>query len=553
MDEELKTRHRSYLEAIFETPGAPGALGTPGTPGTRLDRLMFGGNEEYERKYANDISDIYSHEVWMDWLVKKNVIDPTDNGTQETACGTWFADVVRRSLYRIDDIARRHCKADSELAAKGLEWVHGCCVPPLESIVVEWGENLNMKGIIDRAFPADQYGDFVIESSGRADYEVFAGAYSRTPAFAVFPCYVTASRRRCWEVLQFGKQKQLALVGKRKTFEDLGVDGSAPFCTTQATDAGEPAAIDARKFCELVGKASRQKQAKWWYFGIGHAAFQIALEVVARVDDINGSKNATRLMGRGPGNHRQLRKILSEVGSDVRLKRRLIKVLKTNSSGSQSDIETMPFDEIEEQVMRPARRDALLGELVEKDNQLLVSDMGVKELLDLKESESDSSRSLHWLLFEHECDIPVGLGFSLCSVPFLLREPGQLKELAIGVGQYAQTQYKSFGKYGLHMGEGHYGPLVECVRVPSKGAPPEFLKRVRELKSHVADKVGTIPRVQEFLSLVEELERLKSDVTFTPSIRRKWNGMTQTLNYDPAEQVDPMCELLTEILGATSE
>ena len=186
MDQELK-RHRSYLQAIFETPELQAIFGTP----------------------KDNTADIYSQEVWMNWLVEKEVVGQTNSDHQKKACGTWFADVVRRALYRIDDIARRHCKEDSELEAKGLEWVRGCCQPPLESIVVEWGENLNMKQVIDDAFPPHCDSGLVTESTGRPDYEVFAGAYSRTPAFAVFPCYVTASRRRCWEVLQFGTQKQL--------------------------------------------------------------------------------------------------------------------------------------------------------------------------------------------------------------------------------------------------------------------------------------------------------------------------------------------------------
>ena len=178
---------------------------------------------------------------------------------------------------------------------------------------------------------------------------------------------------------------------------------------------------------------------------------------------------------------RGLRKILFDVGSNRRLLQRLLKTLPNSlfaQSGQKGDVLVKDlaalsgvieeilrhrnYVDIDEKIVRPAKAEALLTQLLEEEDNLLISDMGASELFDLRALRGSSD--LHELPFEHELDIPVGLGFSLCIVPYFLQHPCDLRNLAREVGEFASSQGGSFRRYGVAVDWDNYGQLVKSVR-----------------------------------------------------------------------------------------
>ena len=360
--------------------------------------------------------DIASEGGWGEWLTRHGIFFP--HAAQHT--GKWFGDVVQRALLRIDDIARRASQGVN-VRSNGIDWAEQCCKEVIAVINVPWGSDRLQGALMKLRHKVGEHceryhGGILGSPFLGANYEIFGGGYSLTPTLAVFPCYLTASRRKSWDVLEYGRQKRLVLVGREACLKELQLRDEE-MSQLSETVTKLPKALDPARFRGAVQSRLQEGGWKWYYFGIGHAAFQIALEVVL------GGKMAV-------SNHRRLRYVLCNIDSDDQVADAKAGV------GAKTRISALA---------------EVLGRDRTNEYQVLLSDMGVTELETLR-SEMGNSDSMRWVRFDHDLDLPVGLGFSLCTVPIFLRHPTLLQALAKEVAEFASVEVQAdFWEHGIQV------------------------------------------------------------------------------------------------------
>ena len=409
-DDERTLRCRAYLDAILTgTTHAPNLSAKP----------------------------LHDCLTWKKWLLATSVISADTTKELNHRAAEWFGHTVERALHRIDDIARRRSASLDDAESLGKEWAHRCSNGPIELISEQWGNpqlaipSNRLLEVCQTACQANRIRE--AQRLDSAHYGIFNVGYSRTPVLAVFPCYLTASRQRSWSVIPFGLQERLALVATERCLRNFAeIENVTPLSTLESQSS-----IDADDFRSLVQHIP--DDSRLYYFGIGHAAFQIALDVVRSATD-----------------HAKLRSRLCDSSSDDSL------AAHTYASLQQGDAR------IGSETLRKGRVDALLTELAGGSN-LLLTDMGVVELEWLRTSAKIPT-DMKWVAFDHGLTIPVGLGFSLCTVPIFLKQPLLLKALAEGVAEYADTHKDTFTQYGVDVRYGKFGHFTRAVKVAMRSS-----------------------------------------------------------------------------------
>ena len=440
-DNDRTKRCRAYLDAIFED----------------VDR---------EKPVLGD-NPIHHPGTWENWLAECRVIDSKACPNVKRDAGRWFGKVVQRALLRIDDIAIARRQSEPEdVEALGKTWAQECSRDAIELISVKWGSKDEISTKLERQCRQACLDNGIVPDGhfDGEDYEIFGGGYSRTPALAVFPCYMTASRRRCWDVIQFGMQKRLALVGTEGALEKFGLSEREMRGLDDET-VWQQGGVCANKFRSAITELDlrSKRRPEWYYFGIGHAAFQIALEVV------NGATA-----------HGKLRSVLTDYSSNPWVKKaeNELWVRKTEHDFEEDKKEM----EVKTVLIKRLR---MLRELLALGEPLLLSDMGVTELELLRTVDGEKENSnIRWVAFDHGLKVPVGLGFSLCAVPIFLKHPGVLKALATGLADSVcdKTDMEFFDRRGVDCGETTYGELMLAVcgrTIKWKGS--EELKKLTDL------------------------------------------------------------------------
>ena len=432
MEPTTTARHREYLKAILKE-----------------DAMALFGEEE-----------IYKPQIWTHWLTKEELFDKDATDSTKDEAGKWLSDVVRRALLRIDDIARGQCYAAADgksLTERGLRWLEGCSnVKRIHQIAIKWGKLPDianpMESIVKEAMRRAELG--TVEAFAGPNYEALFGGFSRTPVLLVFPCYLTSSRRGYWDVLQFGSQEELVFIGSKDTLNKVfNKDGTVAtrFGLGQPTAENDDERISRDDFRGQMKHTDTE--LRFLHYGIGHAALDIVLDVVEE-----------------PEHYENVRDLAREVNFHLQCE-----------SADQQYGDAPSVDELIEH-LKGRRR-------------VLVSDMGVENVLRLQEALVDREESalrsheaaeregaaaedamldkevgIRLLRFHHGCGVPVGLGFSLCTVPVFLKRSKVLKELVAAVRRFGRVQSELLEGYGLQLGDGHYGPLLRAADSPLRAA-----------------------------------------------------------------------------------
>jgi hypothetical protein len=313
-------------------------------------------------------------------LAERSHITPSENSISLK----WLYSVVVRTIELADCVSCLHrgltpdWSSDFAEGDDGIKWLNNMATAQRAFVFApRWGSPKLADKI--RPYLTSLLNDlnsaqiFVEQLDPVNPYEIFAGGFELVPTFGLFPVYLLDERRAAWDVVPFAEQTKVSIMAHRDAIEQLFPgDGKA---WLERTKLKKP------QLNMLIHATERFESVRIIYRGAGHAAFKIILSLLE------------------PEEYLLFRRKLRSI-ADCELK-----VIETTGIALKQRSEA-----------------ELIGEQLRKQGDsfsLFVADCGDECLQEL----SQRNKSLIVWDIEHDLRIPVGVGFSLASLPLLLARP----------------------------------------------------------------------------------------------------------------------------------
>jgi len=269
-------------------------------------------------------------------------------------------------------------------------------------------------------------------------YELFAGGYERIPTFGLFPFYLLDERVRRWHVIPFATLTELGMVMSDELARSLVPNIIKP-------KDGSDARITMNEIKGIIDEVHANDRYHFLYFGGGHAACRIILSGLEAED------------------YRRFRVNLDDIHTVM------------GKRAKASEVSSL-----------------LKGKWASKDKYVLFSDLGDPIYSELR---TRYRSKLTWVRIALDETIPVGIGFSLCTMAKILTTPDLLKDLAKIVQENIVQNaalVSALDKDGVRLND-NYVKYVELLASTQSTPASEVLETLREnVETDVKEAICTL-------------------------------------------------------------
>lgn len=409
----------------------------------------------------------------------------------------WFSSVLRRFLRMADSRAAAGLplSAAHDLSfddgTAGVEWISSLLnVPLLFWPFKNWGTPDVTKFLTELQTTVTErvvslvpyHHDLSREAEhGYHGYELFAGGWETFPLLAYFPFYLLDERRQGWGVFDFAEQERICIVLSAELANDTKlflerVDTNAITC-------------DKAAFHKLLQHIqSTCRHTYFLHLGMGHAAFRIAMNSVRPTVAAFIRMNLYAV-----DRYQRINKLCEYIGAGD----------PGSGAGGMEPVGEWAKCVFEILTVKKS---------YPPEARILVSDIGDPLIRKLR-SSPDLADKLVFIELRHQLGIPVGLGFSLATVPLLLKENAALLrllwfEVRSAVARYGSEIEAAFTEDGLKLKtkQALIADTHENVPIPRE---EEALNKIRELCSRLIHDAG--PSKESLQDLIEGWSSIPKD------------------------------------------
>ncbi|MBV9266058.1 MAG: hypothetical protein JO061_07815, partial [Acidobacteriaceae bacterium] len=225
-------------------------------------------------------------------------------------------------------------------------------------------------------------------------YEIFTGGFEYVPVIGVFPFYSFGERLSAWSVFEYGKLNSLALVMNDRTARER-----VPWSAAGSVDRNE----FRKRMTRIINPDEADDQIPLYYIGAGHAAVSLTSRLV-QVADYWRLRTRIRPIPIPPP------AVAAQLPRDAGTEERDVDTGMTEDEKAEED--------------RLRRSAQGICEVLQKPFAILFSDLGDPALARyLSDGEGKNRRPV--ILSVKGLRVPVGVGFSLATLPHFLEENGR--------------------------------------------------------------------------------------------------------------------------------